>query len=128
MNGLLSHVVGAVLGAMRPRQVLPTLPMLALAGLLAVMSVVFFAVAGFYALAPSIGPAAAAAVVAVILLLLAILLALGALLTHRKPQFDPALLNAIVAQLEESGLPIWAVVGLAGVALGFLRPQGKRGK
>jgi len=122
MGGFLGQTIAALIGAGRLRRLRRRLLAQMVAGFLAALALIFFAVAGFYALEPSIGSAGAAALVAVILLLLAVLVMLGMILTKRHQPVEPALLAVILKQLgTEGGLPLWAIAGLAGVVLGLLR-------
>jgi uncharacterized membrane protein YhaH (DUF805 family) len=129
MGPLLGQIVIAILGAARPRRKMRHWPLVLFALLFALLSVVFLCGAAFFALVPSLGPAAAAAVVAVALLLLAAIMMLCAVLAKRRhpaaPSADPALLNTVLQQfLEKSDqsdkLPIFTIIALLlGLAVSY---------
>ena len=129
MGPLLGHIAAALLGAARAREKARHWPLMLLALVLALLSVVFLSGAAFFALAAPLGPAAAAAVVAIALLLLAVIIMLGALATHRhrpaSPVADPELVNAVLKQLAQrtgapGNLPVMAIGSLLlGLAIGY---------
>jgi hypothetical protein len=125
MRTLFGQIAVALLGGARQRA--QSWPLILLAVVFALVSFVFLAGAAFFALLPSLGPAASAALVAIALLLLAAIVMLAALLVRRRRPAapDPALLATLLQQLgagavQSGRLPNLAVLAIIlGIAVSY---------